>query len=112
LPAKNDDMETIQAEAIKRFNQLQSILDDTTDYDLAQSVVMEMQEVNHRITLAGSLLFAAQSQALAAKADLVSSASRKAQRDLRDFANAKDVMDAITGFLGVVDQAIDLAKTL
>lgn len=112
MAAKNSDIETVQAELIKRFKQLLAVLDETTDPDLAQTIVTEIQEVNHRITLAGSRLFARQNEELSDKTAKVRASSAQAQKKLREFANAKDIMDAISGFLGIVDEAIDLAKTL
>ena len=109
---QNKDIQLVQAELIKRFNQLKRQLDDTSNFDDAQTIVREMQEVNHRITLAGSLLFAAQAQSLTDKADDVVKASNQAAKAIRSFQTVRDIMSAITAFLEVVDEAIDLAKML
>lgn len=113
MPSKiNPDMRAVQAELLKRFAQLQKVLDSTTNFDAAQAIVREMQELNHRVTVAGSLLFASKSSALSAKVATVRTASNKASKAIREYSAVKDIMDAITGFLGLVDEVIDFAKLL
>lgn len=109
--AQNQSIRDIQAALVKRFAQLQKRLDDATNLDEARAIVREMQEVSHRITLAGSLLFAADTQALADKAAGVARASNQAAKAIRDAADFRDALAAITDFLTLVDDAIDLAKT-
>lgn len=110
--AQNQSIRDIQSALVKRFAQLQRSLDDAAGVDDAMAVFREMQEVNHRITLAGSLLFAADTAALAEKAAAVGKASNQAAKAIRDAGSLRDALAAITGFLTLVDDAIDLAKTI
>ena len=71
-----------------------------------------MQEVSHRITLTGDLLFAAQAQELDGKVADVTKATKKVNAAITDFKNVKAFLDAMSEFLALVDQAINLAKTL
>lgn len=113
MPAsQNQSIRDIQSALVKRFAQLQKLLDGATDPAAAMATFREMQEVNHRITLAGSLLFAGDTQALAEKAAAVRKASNQAARAIREAADVRDALGTITDFLTVVDDAIDLAKTL
>ncbi|MBI1190365.1 MAG: hypothetical protein GC200_06765 [Tepidisphaera sp.] len=109
---QNQSIRDIQAALLKRFAQLQKRLDDATDTDEAMAIVREMQEVSHRVTLAGSLLFAADTQALSDKVALVNKASNQAAKAIREAAAFADALASITDFLATVDDAIDLAKTL
>ena len=112
MPDQNPDIQTMQAQAVALFNQLQLKLNATTSYDDAQNILREMQEVNHRITVAGTLLFKQQSAGLTAKVQAVTAASASAQAAIAAAASVKNIMDAVTGFLGLVDTALDFAKML
>ena len=112
MPKQNQDIRLVQTELVKRLRQLQAALDETNDFDTAQAIVREMQEVSHRIAIAGSLLFAAGAGQLAAKTDEVRKASTRAAQAIRDFKEITDITDAVTGFLGLVDEVLDLAKAL
>ncbi|MFA6045615.1 MAG: hypothetical protein WC718_11575 [Phycisphaerales bacterium] len=113
MPAMpNQSIRDIQSSLVKRFAQLQKLLDDATEINEAMAIFREMQEVNHRITLAGSLLFAQDTSALSDKAAGVAKASNQAAKAIRDAAEFRQALAAITDFLTLVDDAIDLAKTL
>jgi len=105
-------MRDLQSTLLRQFKKLHDSLDDVSDADRADAIVREMQEVNHRIAMAGGLLFAAQASELDEKVADVSKAIRKVNAAIADVKNLQAFLDAMTEFLGLVDEAIDLAKTL
>ena len=112
MARRNEEIRTLIAELARRAKQLQLALDGARSHEDALALVRELQEVNHRLTIAGSLLFAAQSKELAAKVAIVKTASSRAAKSLRAIENARDAMRALTEFLSLVDEALDLAKAL
>jgi 23S rRNA C2498 (ribose-2'-O)-methylase RlmM len=112
MPTQNESMRDLQSTLLRQFKKLHDSLDDVTDADRVDAIVREMQEINHRIAMAGSLLFAAQAQELDGKVAEVSKATRKVNASVADLRNLQAFLDAMTEFLGLVDEAIDLAKAV
>lgn len=108
----NDSMRTLQSTLMRQLKLLHDKLDDVTDPDVAQAIVREMQEVNHRIALAGSLLFSAQADELDHKVAEVGKATSRVKAAIADLQNLQAFLGAISEFLGLVDEALDLAKLL
>ena len=77
---------------------------------MADAILAEAQEVLHRINLTQNLLFVALKPALAAAVGKVKDADTKLKKDLQDIADTAKFIDKVTGFLGCVDKAIDIAK--
>lgn len=112
MPTQNDSMRELQSTLLRQFKKLHDSLDDVTDADRAQAIVREMQEINHRIALTGSLLFAEQAEELDGKVAEVRKAAGKVNAAIAKLKNLRAFLDAVSEFLGLVDQAIDLAKKL
>jgi 23S rRNA C2498 (ribose-2'-O)-methylase RlmM len=112
MPTQNESMRDLQSTLLRQFKKLHDSLDDVTDADRADAIVREMQEVNHRIAMVGGLLFAAQAKELDGKVTEVSKATRKVNAAIADMKNLQAFLDSMTDFLGLVDEAIDLAKAL
>ena len=112
MPTQNESMRDLQNTLLREFKKLHDSLDDVTDPDRAEAIVREMQEVNHRIAMAGSVLFAAQADDLDGKVADVRKGVKKVNAAIADMKNLQAFLDAMTEFLGLVDEAIDLAKTL
>jgi prefoldin subunit 5 len=56
------------------------------------------------------MLFAAQAAELDDKVKEISAATKRVNASIAEIAQLKDFLDTISGFLGLVDEAIDLAK--
>ncbi len=112
MPSLNTSLRELQAILVKQHNKLNQALDDVTDAGTARTIVREMQEITHRITLVGQLLFARQTAALREKVDAVKQATGKVAKAIQTLANVQALLDATTDLLTLVDDAIDLAKTL
>jgi len=91
---------------------LASKLGEETDLDTAQAILMEMQELLHRIDLVQNLLFRQTSTQLENAVAKVQKADKALTAALDDVADAADLVKATGQFLTLVDTAIDIAKTL
>jgi len=112
MATPNDSIRELQSTLMDTLRKLDAKLDNVTDPDLAEQIVREMQEVSHRITLAGSLLFAAQAQELDDKVAGVTKGTKKVNAAIIKIKNVTAFLSAMSEFLALVDDAIDLAKTL
>jgi hypothetical protein len=112
MPTQNDSMRDLQNTLVRQLKKLHDSLDDVTDADRADAIVREMQEVNHRIAMVGGLLFAAQASELDGKVAEISKATRQVNAAIADLKDLQAFLDAMSEFLGLVDEAIDLAKAI
>jgi hypothetical protein len=108
--AANPDLSKLQKILIATHQQLSDTLADTADPDTAEAIVKEMREVLHRIDLVHSLLFTEVSNEIAATTAKIEDADEELQSTLEGITKAVTVVTAVTKFLGVVDEAIDVAK--
>lgn len=76
----------------------------------AQAVVREMQEVNHRLMLAGQFLFSQETAALAAGVKKVREASRRVDKAIDGIGKVGKAMRVMGEFLALADEVIDAAK--
>jgi 23S rRNA C2498 (ribose-2'-O)-methylase RlmM len=112
MPTQNESIRDLQSMLLRQLKRLHDSLDDVTDANRAQAIVREMQEINHRIALTGSLLFAAQAEELDGKVSEVSKATRKVNAAIANLKNTQAFLEAMSEFLSLVDEAIALAKLL
>ena len=91
---------------------LSQALDAATDIDKSKAILMEMQEVLHRINLVQSLLFSQTSKQLDAMIAGINKANTALTASLQDINNVADFLTSTANFLKGVDQAIDIAKAL
>ena len=91
---------------------LAETLGQTTDPDTAKALLMEMQEVLHRINLVQNLLFNEGSESLDAKLPAVYKASNDLSKALKSVDDLTEFLGSAANFLQSVDQAVDLAKML
>lgn len=108
----NQDLEQLHDLLFKTNEQLSKSLATISDPALARGVVTEMREVVHRIDLVQSLLFTGASQRISAAVAKVQAADADLAASLRTINNITKLVQAVSGFLTLVDAAIDLAKTL
>ena len=87
-------------------------LGQETDPDKAQAILMEMQELLHRIDLVQDLLFRQTSAQLESAVSKVQKADGALTQALKNVSDATALITATGQFLTYVDAAIDIAKTL
>lgn len=107
----NQSMRKLQDTLVLQHRKLNDSLDQVIDIDRARAIVREMQEVNHRVALTGSLLFTGQAKELDAKVAAIGKATKAVNAAIANLKNLQGFLDSIGEFLGLVDEAIDLAKT-
>jgi hypothetical protein len=85
-------------------------LDQVTDSKLGDAIVAKAQEILNRINLTQNLLLVAATQELTDAVAAVKGADTQLTKDLQGIADTAKFIDSVTGFLGYVDKAIDIAK--
>ncbi len=108
----NSSLRELQVILADRVQLLSKQLDNVSNPDDAAGILGEMQEFNHRVTLVGSLLFRQQSQELDEKVEAVRGAKTKVDRAIKNIADLSNMLKVVSDFLALVDEAVDLAKTL
>lgn len=108
----NDALITLQDTLIKQHKRLREALGTVDTDDQRRTIIREMFEITHRIQLAGGLLFAAQSQDLDAKVAAVRKGTAKIKAAIDELDNLQHFLDTMSSFIALVDEAIDLAKSL
>jgi flagellar motor protein MotB len=91
---------------------LSAALQKTSDPNLADTLSTENYEIMHRIVLTQNLLFQSDSSELQADVKGVQIAASQLQNTIANIQKAADVVNGVTQYLTLVDEAIDLAKTL
>ncbi len=108
----NQSLRDLQVLLAGQVQELSRRLDDVSDPGQAQAILGEMQEINHRLTLVGGLLFREQSQQLEKKVEAVRQAKGRVDQALQEISRLADFLKAFSEFLALVDKAIDCAKLL
>lgn len=97
---------------VGQVSNLSAALGNTTDPKIAKKLLLEMQEVIHRVDLSQNLMFAEETKELQGYLPDIQAASAALQKSLNQIGQVADIISATTKLLHVVDQALDLAKTL
>ena len=108
----NQTLQQIHSMLLAQHNALAQLLDSETDPDKARAILMEMQEILHRIDLVQNLLFTESSKQLDKTLHGIQQANDALTQSLDSIDDISSFLSASTKFLAAVDQAIDLAKTL
>lgn len=108
----NETLQQIHATLLAQHNALAATLDNITDVDKAKVIVMEMQEILHRIDLVQNLLFTESAQELKATLPNIKKANDQLSKSVQSIDDVAQFLASSANFLKAVDQAIDLAKAL
>ena len=108
----NQDLLQLHAQLLAQHQALYEKLDEATDATGARTIVTEMQEILHRIDLVQGLLFRETTDALQSSLQKVDAADTELTDALNSVSAAANIVAGVSQYLAVVDQAIDLAKTL
>lgn len=106
----NAELNAVHTELVKHNNALSKKLGKAKERATAQAILTEMQEINHRVIVVGGLLFAEESQRISKAAKGIEVASAKVTEAIADIHNIAAVVNAVSAFLGLVDEVIDTAK--
>jgi hypothetical protein len=108
----NGDLDQLHDLLVATNEKLKASLDTISDPDLADAVITEMREVVHRLDLVQGLLFTAASNRIADAVKNVQKANADLTASLATIRNVTQLVTTVSNFLTLVDDAIDLAKTL
>ena len=97
---------------LARHTDLSQTLDGVTDPATAKAIIMEMQELLHRIDLAQNLLFRQSSQQLEATLPGITKANDALAKSIQSIDDVGAFLTATANFLKYADEAIDIAKSL
>ena len=108
----NKTLQELHNMLLARHTELSQKLGGITDPDKAQTIIMEMQEVLHRIDLVQNLMFRQSSQQLDATLPGITKANDALAKSIQTIENIGAFLTATANFLKYADEAIDIAKSL
>lgn len=108
----NADLKKLQSTLSARVLLLSKRLGRTSDPAVAQAIVREIQEFNHRVTIVGQLLFSRETKKLATLVKRIDERKAAVDKAISKIDDLKNALDTIASFLALVDEAIDLAKAI
>jgi hypothetical protein len=108
----NQTLQQIQAILLAQHAAFSQLLDSTSDPTLARGIVMEMQELLHRINLTQSLLFTQSSDRLTEALPAIRQANAVLTTAIQQTSSLTTLINASSTFLRDVDKAIDNAKAM
>ena len=97
---------------LARHTDLSQTLDGITEPAKAKAIIMEMQELLHRIDLAQNLLFRQSSEQLEATLPGITKANDALAKSIQSIDDLGAFLSATANFLKYADEAIDIAKSL
>jgi lipopolysaccharide export system protein LptA len=110
MTQKNPSLEQLQDTLGDVADSLKAAKQNTEDPETIKAINHELIEVNHRITMVGALIFHQQTAAVTAAAKKVEAAKKDVEAEIEKLEKLKNFVKAVSGFLGLVDKVIDLAK--
>lgn len=108
----NDTLKQIHDLLVAQVDALSNAIDQTDDNDVAKQLLLEMDEVTHRLNIVQALLFREASSELDDYLGQIKKANQALTKAINSFKSAVDIIQKTTTFLTYVDKAVDLAKTL
>jgi hypothetical protein len=106
----NDTIAALHTKLIKMANALSVKLSKATDADEAESLLTEIEEVNHRVVVAGRLLFHASTQDIDNQLAAVAGACDELTKSIKEIKAITKVIKDVGKFLTLVDKGLDLLK--
>ena len=97
---------------VLQVSSLSNALSNTTDPAKAKQLLLEMQEVVHRVDVSQNLLFANTSKELEDCLPGIQAANIALQNSVHQIGQVATIINNTVQLLKLVDQALDLAKTL
>ena len=106
----NTGIKALHDDLMAQHKALSDRLSVTTSADDAEAIVREMQEVNFRVMMSGSLLFKQTTAAIDTQLQSVVDASSGLEQAIAQADRIKDLIKATSRFLGLVDKVLDKIK--
>jgi hypothetical protein len=110
MTENNPDIAALHQTLVDLLDTLTARQEAATDPATIQALSQQMHEVAFRLTGAQNALFAQQTAAIGAAVDEVVQAKADVDKAVAQIEQINKVIATITGFLGLVDKALNLAK--
>ena len=108
----NAETRKLHQALLAQLQSLSELLGTTTDPANAEALLREMQELNFRIMMSGSLLFKQTTDVIDTRIQGVIEASDDLEASLEQLTRINDIIRATSKFLGLVDKVLDAIKLL
>jgi hypothetical protein len=108
----NKTLQELHDMLLARHMEMSQTLDGITDPAKAKTIIVEMQEILHRIDLVQNLLFRQSSQQLDATLAGIARANEALKKSIQSIEDIGAFLNAAANFLKYADKAIDIAKSL
>jgi len=112
MPTQNPDILAVYNSLCAQQDALSQTIQQTTDKKMADVISTEIQEVAHRIILTQNLLFLADAPQLSPLVKNIAAASQQLTTAISQIQQVTQFLNGVSSYLSLVDNAIDLAKTL
>lgn len=106
----NTGIKALHDDLMAQHKRLSDRLAVTTSADDAEAIVREMQEINFRVMMSGSLLFKQTTAAIDTQLQGVVDASADLEKAIAQADRIKSLIKAVSKFLGLVDKVLDTIK--
>jgi hypothetical protein len=110
--AINTETKQLHDTLIAQHQALSDRLSTVTSADDADAIVREMQEINFRVMISGSLLFKQTTTQIDDTLQSVVAASADLKTAIAQADKIRDLIKATSKFLGLVDKVLDRIKLL
>ena len=108
----NNETKQLHDNLIAQHQALSERLSTVTSADDADAIVREMQEINFRVMISGSLLFKQTTAQIDDTLQSVVAASADLKTAIAQADKIRDLIKATSKFLGLVDKVLDRIKLL
>lgn len=110
--AINNETKQLHDALIVQHQALSDRLATVTSADDADAIVREMQEINFRVMISGGLLFKQTTAQIDHSLQGVVAASADLKTAIAQADKVRDIIKAVSRFLGLVDKVLDRIKLL
>ena len=108
----NLETKQLHQSLIAQHQALSNRLSTVTSVDDADAILREMQEINFRVMISGSLLFKQTTTQIDKDLRSVMAASAALETAIAQADKIKDIIKVTSKFLGLVDKVLDRIKLL
>ena len=107
-----DPLKQIHDLLVDQIDNISAAMDTNTDPAISKSLLLEMNEITHRLNIVENIMFTGTSKTLECYLSQINAANETLAKSIKRIENVATFVNDATEFLKYVDQAIDLAKTL
>lgn len=110
MTRRNPDLVALQHDLSDVLDDLIEAQERAQTADAVRAIAREIAEVNHRITVAGQLLFRRQTEQITEAVLAIQEERATLDDAIADIEKVDAFIRTVSSFLGLVDKALDIAK--